>query len=119
MRSVALLFAAALSFLVYAPSAHAYDQILHEYQDVRTSGMGGVFMTTGLYDQNFFGNPARVCANPTWRITLLDPTLEVDSSAISHVSAVTSSGNTVQKVAETAGSNNHLRLQTTMPGYFL
>lgn len=100
-------------------SSFAYDEITREYQSVRTSGMGGVFETTGFYDQNFFGNPARVTANPTWRLTLLDPMVETDTSAISHVSALTSSGNTVQKVASTAGSDNHLRLQTTMPAYYL
>ena len=100
-------------------SAFAFDHIIRPYQSVRTSGMGGVFETTGLYDQNFFGNPARVTANPTWRLTLFDPMVETDSRRVSHVNAITSSGNTVQQVSETAGSDNHLRLQTTMPAWYL
>ena len=83
-------------------SAFAFDNIIRPYQSARTSGMGGVFETTGLYDQNFYGNPARVTANPTWRLTIFDPMVETDSSAVSHVNAITSSGNTVQQVAETA-----------------
>jgi hypothetical protein len=115
-----LLKISAVSLLVMTcNSAHAYDQIIRPYQSVRSSGMGGTFETTGLYDQNFFGNPARATANPVWRVTLLDPMVETDTSAISHVSAVTGSGNTVQKIAETAGSDNHLRIQTTMPAYYL
>lgn len=106
-------------FVLATRSTFGFDQIVRPYQSVRSSGMGGVYETTGLYDQNFFGNPARVTANPSWRITLFDPMVETDNSAISHVSAVTSSGDTVRKVAETAGSDNHLRLQTTMPAYYL
>jgi hypothetical protein len=113
------ILALSFSVLSIATSGVAYDQIVRPYQSVRSSGMGGVFETTGLYDQNFFGNPARVTANPVWRVTLFDPMVETDTSAISHVSAVTSSGNTVQKIASTAGSDNHLRLQTTMPAYYL
>jgi hypothetical protein len=118
MKNLIIKVISFLGIFVSLP-AFSYDQIIRPFQDVRTSGMGGVFETTGLYDQNFFGNPARVCANPSWRVTILDPSIETDTSAISHVSAVTSSGNTVQKIAETSGSDNHLRLQTTMPGYFL
>lgn len=102
-----------------AHSAFAYDQIIRPYESVRTSAMGGVFETTGLYDQNFFGNPARVCANPVWRFTIFDPMVETNASAVSHVTTLAGSGNTVQKIAETAGSDNHFRLQTTMPAWYL
>ena len=103
--------------------AFAYEQIVRPYQSVRTSGMGGVFETTGLYDQNFFGNPARVCANPTWRLTLLDISAEADTTAISNTGTISNvikgSGNIVQDAASTAGSNNHARIQTVMPAWYL
>ena len=55
----------ALLGLALSPSAHALDQIIRPYQSVRSAGMGGVRITTGLYDENFFNNPARVTANPS------------------------------------------------------
>jgi hypothetical protein len=118
-HSIFLRLALVISIACMSTQAFAYELIVRPYESVRTSGMGGVFETTGLYDQNFFGNPARVCANPTWRFTIFDVMAETDTSAISHVSSISGSGNTVQKIAETAGSDNHLRLQTTMPAWYL
>ena len=82
--------------------------------------MGGLKITTGLYDDNFFGNPARATANPVWRFTIFDPAVEVDNHFISNVNSFASGGgNVIQNVADTAGENNHLRLQTTMPAWYL
>lgn len=103
------------------PSASwALDQIIRPYQSVRSEAMGGVKITTGLYDENFFGNPARITANPHNRFSLIDLTAEVDSSAISHISDLVSPGDgVVSKVADTAGSNNHVRLQLSLPSFFI
>ena len=99
------------SILTLASPAFALDQIVRQWQSLRTDGMGGVFLTTGLYDQNFFGNPARATANPHWKVTILDPTVETSGSTISHISDLTGGGDTLANVAATTGNNLHARIQ--------
>ncbi|MGK5085009.1 hypothetical protein WDW37_17100 [Bdellovibrionota bacterium FG-1] len=106
-------------FLVLSPCAHALDQIVRPYWSVRSAGMGGIRITTGLYDENFFNNPARVTANPRFRFTLLDPMIETNSTLPSTISKLTGSGDTIQKIANTAGLNNHVRFQTTFPAFYV
>jgi hypothetical protein len=120
LSSVFFIFSTGLILL--ALSAHiasSDDQIIRQYESVRDMGMGGLKITTGLYDDNFFGNPARAAANPSWRVTILDPSLEVDSHLVQNVTAFTGGGDEIQKVANTAGDNNHARLETTMPAWYL
>jgi hypothetical protein len=105
--------------VVTSPRAHALDQIIRPYQSVRSSGMGGVRLTTGLYDENLFANPARATANPRFRLTILDPMIETNSNLPSTVSDMLGSGDTIQKIASTAGGNNHGRIQTTMPAFYV
>jgi len=99
--------------------ALADEQIMRQYESIRDMGMGGCKITTGLYDDNFFANPARATANPTWRFTLFDPSIEVDSHLTQNISSFTGSGDKIQNVASTAGDNNHARLETTMPAWYL
>jgi hypothetical protein len=105
----------------WANQAFALDQIIRPYQTVREDGMGGVKLTTGIYDENFFGNPARAADDPTWRISLFDVQLETNSGFISNVNSFTSSSsnNTFGKIADTAGTNNHGRFETAFPAYYL
>lgn len=99
--------------------AWSLDQIIRPYQSIRSSGMGGVGLTTGLYDENYFGNPARVTANPKSRVTMFDFMAETNSSAISHVSDLTSSGDFYSKMSSTSGTNNHVRVQTSLPSVYI
>jgi hypothetical protein len=104
----------------YSTPAHALNQIIKPYQSVRSSGMGGLKLTTGLYDENFFGNPARVLANPTWRVTVLDPMFETSRSTITNVGDIASAdGDTLSGIGGTAGRNNHGRIQFTMPSVYI
>jgi hypothetical protein len=109
----------ALFILSIASLAKADEQIIRQYESIRDMGMGGLKITTGLYEDNFFGNPARAAANPSWRVTILDPSLEVDSHLTQNITAFTGSGDKIQNIAGTAGDNNHARLETTMPAYYL
>jgi len=116
LGAVATLAMTALS----AIPAHALNQIIKPYQSVRSAGMGGLKLTTGLYDENFFGNPARVLANPTWRVTLFDPMLETSRSTISNAGDIASAdGDTLSGIGGTAGRNNHGRIQFTMPSVYI
>lgn len=100
-------------------SAMALDQIVRPYQSVRSSAMGGVRYTTGLYDENFFGNPARTADNPTWRIDLLNFLAEINTGLKGNVSSVTKGGDKIDNVASTAGENNHLRVQAILPAVYI
>jgi len=50
--AIAAIIAAAV--LSISMRSEAVDQITRPYQSVRSAGMGGVRITTGLYDENFF-----------------------------------------------------------------
>jgi hypothetical protein len=112
------LFPALLALNAFIPEAHALDQIIRPYWSARSAGMGGVRMTTGMYEENFFNNPARVTANPKFRLTLFDVGLEGNSNLPNTISNLTSSGDLLTKIGSTAGDNNHIRLQTTFPSIF-
>ncbi len=107
--------------LLGATQALALDQIIHPAASARSAGMGGVWMTTGLYDQNFFGNPARVTANPRTRISLLEPSGEFNSTFLPNMSNIlnnTTPTGLMGALASSAGQNIHARIQTTMPGVY-
>jgi hypothetical protein len=82
--------------------------------------MGGVRITTGLYEDNFLGNPARAASNPKWRLTLIDITGATNESAVRNIRKLVSrDGETYQKLADTTGENNYLKFQTAFPGLYL
>src|SRR5689334_25178572 len=112
-KSSLFLGATAISTLLFTSQfAFALDQIIRPYQSVRSAGMGGVRMTTGLYDENFFNNPARVVANPYSKFTVLQLTpLEPNSSILSEGSSLMKGGDTLKKVTDSAGNNLHDRFQ--------
>jgi hypothetical protein len=115
-----LSFATIAASTLSATPAHALNQIIKPYQSVRSSGMGGLKLTTGLYDDNFFGNPARVLANPTWRVTLFDPMVETSRSTITNIGDIASAdGDTLSGIGGTAGRNNHGRLQFSTPAVYI
>ena len=100
--------------------ALAQDQIIRPYQSVRGAGMGNVRYTTGLYDQNFFANPARVTANPKWKVTLLDPMVEVSAPVPGSIGGMVHGGSDFYKqLGEQAGENYHARVQTTFPSIYI
>jgi hypothetical protein len=48
------------------------------YQSARTLGMGGCSTVTGLYDDNFYGNPARIGGNPRSKWTFFQLGFELN-----------------------------------------
>ncbi len=103
-----------------APSAQArsLDNIIRPFQSARSAGMGGVRYSTGIYEENFFGNPARNSDNKRWRIDIVNLFVETNTGAISNVGDLTGSGDTLENLANTAGKNNHVRIQTVIPAYY-
>ncbi len=99
--------------------AFALDQIIRPYWSIRSSGMGGVRMTTGIFDENFFNNPARVTANPYSKFTLIQLTGETTGTTISNVSKLTGSGDALARVAGITGDNSFGRVQLILPAYYL
>lgn len=109
----------ALSLLLSTP-CFALDQIIRPYQSVRSAGMGGVRLTTGLYDENFFNNPARVTANPESKLTLFQVTpIETTSITDKAISALTAGGNELTTLGAYAGQNLHQRFQLVLPAFYL
>lgn len=102
------------------PGAYALDQITRPYQSVRSAGMGGVRITTGLYDENFFNNPARVTANPTSKLTLFQMTpIETTLSTITSASSILGASDFSRAATGAIGTNLHDRFQLILPAYYL
>ena len=55
----ALTASVAACTLLSATPAFALDQIVRPFYGIRAAGMGGTRISTGLYDEVFYGNPAR------------------------------------------------------------
>jgi hypothetical protein len=106
MKKTSLLTAIAASSLVCASSpspALASDAIVRPFQTPRMMGMGGLKITTGLYDENFTGNPARASANPTWKVQLSDFNVEFNSDSIAQISDIIGGVSDPQLLGETLG----------------
>lgn len=97
------------------------DEIIKPYQSVRSAGMGGVVMTTGLYDENFFNNPARVTANPKSKFTLLQLTpAELNPETIRSVPDVISNAKNLKTtLSNISGEYLHNRTQFILPAFYL
>ncbi len=101
-------------FLVYA-----LDGIIRPYQSVRSAGMGGVRITTGLYDENFFNNPARVTANPESKLTLFQMMpFETTPNTVKEISEIAKGEDALKTVANRSGTNLHDRFQLILPAYY-
>lgn len=112
-----------LSTFGLCSSAFALDQIVRPYQSVRSAGMGGVRITTGLYDENFFNNPARVTANPESKLTLMQITpIETTSTTLDTLSSFsnnTGSNGPINSISQATGKNLHARIQMVLPAFYL
>ncbi|MCM2323994.1 MAG: hypothetical protein NDJ90_12105, partial [Oligoflexia bacterium] len=100
-------------------TAWGMEQIVRPYQSVRSAAMGGLRTGTGLYEENFFGNPARGLANPRRRVAIFDFMAEINSGVINNIGDLTDASSFYTGVGATAGENNHLRIQTSWPSVFL
>ncbi len=117
IRSVLTASAAACTLLSATP-AFALDQIVRPFYGIRAAGMGGTRISTGLYDEVFYGNPARATENPVARLDLLDLNLETSSDTLSNLSDLTQSGSEMlEALGDTAGRNSHVRVQSVFPAY--
>lgn len=109
----------AASFLtITGAQARSYDNIIRPYQSARAASMGGVRYSTGLFDENFFANPARMVDNPHWRLDIVNLMVELNSGSISNVGKLTKAGDKIENLASTAGTNNHVRIQTVIPAFY-
>lgn len=101
--------------------ANAVEPIIRPYLSARSAGMGGVRLTTGLYDENFFGNPARVTANPVWKVQFADIMLETTTSTLSTVTDLISGGlDDLSALDGFSGQNLHSRVQLlVLPTFYI
>ena len=113
-----LSYLAALTSLSFS-DAFAYENIILPFQTLRGAAMGNVRYTTGLYEENFFSNPARTADNPTWRLDLMNVSLELNSNVISNISEFSGSGDKLAAAADATGDNQHMRIQTLFPAIYL
>lgn len=102
------------------PTAFADQYLRRPYQSPRTAGMGNVRLSTGLYDDNFFNNPARATANPQSRFSVIDWTLL--ESSISTLKNVQDIQQAVQSHSQNFSpfldDRLHARSQLLLAGYY-
>ena len=97
----------------------ALYQIRKPFVSTRSVGMGGVKISTGLYEENFFNNPARVTENPTNRFTLLKLTpLETNAQSINMIQNL-SKNQDIKTVTNAVGQNVHYQGQVILPAFYL
>lgn len=107
------------AFALSSTPLWAYEQIVRPFQSPRSMSMGGVRITNGFYEENFYGNPARTSFNPEKRVQLFDLMAETTPDTIDTVKTLSGGGgDTISKVASTAGQNSHGRIQTSFPGFY-
>ncbi len=100
------------------PRAFAMDPINQLFRSVRAEGMGDVRYTTGLYEENFFANPARVTSNPEDRFQLPQISLEAGSDSLSTLSTLTGGGSELGKFGSAEGKPLSARFQLVLPAYY-
>ena len=117
--SIVHFFLLIFSSSFFALGAFALDAIVRPYQSVRSVGMGGVRMSTGLYEENFFNNPARVNANPYSKFTLISAMpLDISKSTVQDLKNLKNKN--YLNVLENAKINNiYYRFQIALPSYYL
>lgn len=98
--------------------AFAFNPIIRTYQSVRASGMGNVRYTTGLYDENFYSNPARSTENPENKIHLPKFTIEAGTGALGSLNNLLGSNSGFSSFADSVGKPLSARIQMILPAFY-
>lgn len=113
-------FLSITSLILIGSQAQAYAPIIRDYISTRAVGMGGVRYTTGLWEDNFFANPARSAYNGEWRLQLPKITAEVGSTTVSNLSTFfKSDGDGLSKFSSAVGEPMSAKFQLFFPGVYI
>jgi hypothetical protein len=107
-----------LATAMLATTAAQANPIVRSFHSVRAAGMGDVRYTTGLFEENFFANPARLIRNGEDLFQLPKISVEAGSATISSVSAITKGGDDISKFTDVVGKPISARFQMVFPGYY-
>lgn len=107
-----------LLFFFSLTDAQAVSPILRTFQSVRAAAMGNIRYTTGVFEENFFANPARITDNPENLFQLPKFTFEAGSGTLSSLSNLFKSGGGVSNVSSTVGKPVSARFQLMFPAYY-
>lgn len=111
-----LLAVAALLFAT--PALAQYRPIIRAFHSARTAGMGDVRVTTGMYEEALFGNPARLTAIEGTRFQLPKFTFEVSSAALGAMGDLLSSDGGLSAASGSVGKPISARFQMMLPAYY-
>jgi hypothetical protein len=81
--------------------------------------MGGTRVSTCVYEDCLFSNPARLAWSPNWRLSLLDASGESNIATFARLGDFIAGKDLVASVAGGAGDNIHMRGQTFMPAVYV
>lgn len=100
--------------------ALALDNIVQPYFSARMGGMGGLRTMTGLYEENFYYNPARITANPRARLMVLDIGADFTPAFFRAAGVMLSNpADPVAALTPLVGNNIHARGQVSLLSLFL
>ena len=107
----------ALSLIALSAQA---DPIIRDFHSVRAAGMGDVRYTTGVFEENFFANPARLPRNPEDLLQLPQISVEAGSATVNALSSLTknSSGDGLSKYSDAVGKPVSASFQIVIPAYY-
>ena len=110
MKNLSKLALSALALSSLTP-AYAYHPIIRDFHSVRTAGMGDIRYTVGLFEENFFGNPARSAENPENLLQIARISLESGSGTLGTLGSLLKSGNGLSTFSDSVGDPLYARLQ--------
>ena len=113
-----LLTLLALLSVITTQNAFSYNEIIRPYHSVRAAGMGDVRYTTGLFEENFYANPARATENPENLFQLPKISAEVGTNTLGTISDITKSGSGLSGFAKDVGKPVSQRFQLVFPGFY-
>ncbi len=103
--------------LIFHTTAYASSPILRPYQSARAAGMGNIRYTTGLYEENFFANPARAAANPAWKVQIPKILLETGTNTLDSISTL-SNAKGLSAISDNVGKPISAKMQMIIPAYY-
>jgi hypothetical protein len=97
-----------------APS-FAISPIIRTHQSVRTTGMGNVRYTTGIYEENFYANPARITENSKKLLQIPKFTFEAGSGTLASFKDLLGSSRGLSAFSDSVGKPISARFQLVIP----
>lgn len=115
-----LLWSLLLVIVLFSFQSNGNDKIITPYRSLRSTAMGGTWVTTGQYQDNFHGNPSLIMSNPRSKVTLFNLNVETSPALYGLTRALLKdSSDLTGIVGDITGETAHARVQMAWPGVYI